>query len=90
MSGSSAGCSRATEDCLPAVTRFNNSVEELLHVIQGIELISSHVGLVGSGHVREDARNADGVVVVRRWRDVSRGQTTSNGCHGVSFQMSWT
>ena len=75
-------------DCLPAVTRFDNSVEELLHVTQGIELISSHVGLVGGGHVREDARNADGVVVVRRWRDVSRGQTTSNGCHGVSFQMS--
>ena len=86
--GKVCGLCQLLIDCLPAVTRFDNSVEELLHVTQGIELISSHVGLVGGGHVREDARNADGVVVVRRWRDVSRGQTTSNGCHCVSFQMS--
>ena len=46
-------------DFLPAVIRFDNSVEELLRVTQGIELISSHVGLVVGGHVREDTRNAD-------------------------------
>ena len=57
--GKVCGLCQLLTDCLPAVTRFDNSVEELLHVIQGIELISSHVGLVGSGHVRGDARNAD-------------------------------
>ena len=39
--GKVCGLCQLLIDCLPAVTRFDNSVEELLHVIQGIELILS-------------------------------------------------